>query len=213
MIKKNFILVSRVLLFLIGLLGVILQLVKNGGFGMLLYYTILSNILVVVFTGCLVYLMLRGREYDSQNILRVKGGVVMSIMITFTIYHFMLRPYIFPENFYRIENFLCHYIVPLWFFFDTLIFDKRRQYKKFDPFYWTFAPLVYTILALFNGLVTKFAIPGSPDSPFAYFFMNVPKLGWASVLTSIVTISVVYIMLGYVFWGIMKIRFKKADEK
>lgn len=209
MINKNLILTSRILLFGAGILGVALQLIKNGGFGMLLYYTVLSNILTTAFAGYLVYLMITKKDYTSQNLLRLKGGVVMSIMITFVIYHFMLRPFIFPENFYRIENFLCHYIVPLWFFFDTLVFDKRNQYKKFDPIYWAAAPLIYTILALFNGLVTKIAIPGSPDSPFAYFFLNVPKQGWTQTLISIATISTSYIILGYVFFAIMKIRLKR----
>ena len=205
--NNNIILGSRIGLFVAGSIGVVLQLIKYGGFGMLLYYTILSNILVVCFTGYLVYLMITKKDYKNRNLLRIKGGVVMSIMITFIIYHFMLRPFIFPENFYRLENFLCHYIVPLWFFFDTLLFDKRNQYRKFDPIWWAAAPLGYTVLALINGLIIKLPIPGSPDSPFAYFFMNVYKQGWVSVLTSNVVISISYIILGYVFLAIMKLNF------
>ena len=89
----------------------------------------------------------------------------MAIMITFVIYHFMLAPLATPEKFYRLENFLCHYIVPLMFFFDTLVIDKAKQYRKLDPFLWTLIPLAYMLFALLNGLVLKWPIPGAKDSP------------------------------------------------
>lgn len=41
----------RFLLFIFSVLGVYLQLTKHGGFGMMLYYTILSNMLVMFFMG------------------------------------------------------------------------------------------------------------------------------------------------------------------
>ena len=196
-------LISRSLLFLAGLLGVSLQLIKNGGASMLLYYTILSNILVTVFAGYLVYLMIRqDRRYQSNSFLRNKTGVTMAILITFVIYHTMLRPYIFPAQFWRIENFLCHYIVPLWFFVDGLLFDGKIAFGKLDPFRWTLAPLLYTLLALFNGLVTKFAIPGAPNSPFAYPFLDVYSIGWSGVLTSSLFIMGFYIIGGYVLMGV-----------
>ena len=113
--NKKIIFYSRVLLFIAAFLGVYLEITKHGGFGMLLYYTVLSNLLVTLFTG---YLLLKMRSDDdswqSPVILRLKGGVTMSIMITCVIYHFMLAP--LTTDFYRLENFLCHYIVPLWFF-------------------------------------------------------------------------------------------------
>ena len=105
----------RFLLFILSVLGVYLQLTKHGGFGMMLYYTILSNMLVMFFMGDMVWRMVRGRSTQTQGYLRMKGAVTMSIMITCVIYHFMLAPLATPEKFYRLENFLCHYIVPLMF--------------------------------------------------------------------------------------------------
>ena len=52
----------------------------------------------------------------------------MSIMITVCDLPFLLAP--IATNFYTLENFLCHYIVPLWFLADTLFFDKQGQYKN-----------------------------------------------------------------------------------
>ena len=164
-LNYKFIFYSRVLLFLAAFTGVYLEITKHGGFGMLLYYTVLSNLLVTIFTGYLLRVMSRsGENWQSPTLLRLKGGVTMSIMITCVIYHFMLAP--IATDFYRVENFLCHYIVPLWFLADTLFFDKQGQYKIWDPVLWTILPLVYMIFALFNGLVLKLNIPNSKDNPF-----------------------------------------------
>ena len=72
----------RFLLFILSVLGVYLQLTKHGGFGMMLYYTILSNMLVMFFMGDMVWRMVRGRSTQTQGYLRMKGAVTMSIMTT-----------------------------------------------------------------------------------------------------------------------------------
>lgn len=202
----KFIFYSRVLLFLAAFTGVYLEITKRGGFGMLLYYTVLSNLLVTVFTAYLLYVMRRsGENWQSQRLLRLKGGVTMSIMITCVIYHFMLAP--IATDFYRLENFLCHYIVPLWFLADTLLFDKQSQYKIWDPVLWTILPLVYMLFALFNGLVLKLPVPNSKVSPFPYFFLDVAK-GWDVVIKWCLIIFVAYMVAGFIFYLIKQIKRK-----
>lgn len=194
---------SRAFMFLAAFTGVYLEITKHGGFGMLLYYTVLSNLLVVIFTG---YLLLKmrsgGHSWQSPGILRLKGGVTMSIMITCVIYHFMLAP--LTTDFYRLENFLCHYIVPLWFLVDTIIFDKSRQYKWFDPIVWTVLPLLYMGFAILNGFVLKMDVPNAKDSPFPYFFLNVNKYGWGFVFRWAAIIFVAYMVSGYLFYLVKK---------
>ena len=57
----------RFLLFILSVIGVYLQLTKHGGFGMMLYYTILSNMLVMFFMGDMVWRMVRGRSTQTQG--------------------------------------------------------------------------------------------------------------------------------------------------
>ncbi len=205
-LNYKFIFYSRVLLFLAAFTGVYLEITKHGGFGMLLYYTVLSNLLVTIFTGYLLRVMSRsGENWQSPTLLRLKGGITMSIMITCVIYHFMLAP--IATDFYRVENFLCHYIVPLWFLADTLFFDKRGQYKIWDPVLWTILPLVYMIFALFNGLVLKLPVPNSKVSPFPYFFLDVAK-GWDVVIKWCLIIFVAYMVAGFIFYLIKQIKRK-----
>ena len=205
-LNYKFIFYSRVLLFLAAFTGVYLEITKHGGFGMLLYYTVLSNLLVTIFTGYLLRVMSRsGENWQSSTLLRLKGGVTMSIMITCVIYHFMLAP--IATDFYRVENFLCHYIVPLWFLVDTLFFDKQGRYKIWDPVLWTILPLVYMIFALFNGLVLKLPVPNSKVSPFPYFFLDVAK-GWDVVIKWCLIIFVAYMVAGFIFYLIKQIKRK-----
>ena len=199
---------SRSFMFLAAFTGVYLEITKHGGFGMLLYYTVLSNLLVMIFTGYLLWKMRReGDHWQSSSLLRLKGGITMSIMITCVIYHFMLAP--LTKDFYRLENFLCHYIVPLWFLVDTIIFDKSRQYKWFDPIVWTVLPLLYMGFAILNGFVLKMDVPNAKDSPFPYFFLNATKHGWGFVFRWAAIIFVAYMVSGYLFYLVKNIKKSK----
>ena len=199
---------SRSFMFLAAFTGVYLEITKRGGLGMLLYYTVLSNFLVMIFTGYLLWKMRReGDHWQSSSLLRLKGGITMSIMITCVIYHFMLAP--LTTDFYRLENFLCHYIVPLWFLADTIIFDKSRQYKWFDPIAWTVLPLLYMGFAILNGFVLKMDVPNAKDSPFPYFFLNANKYGWGFVFRWAAIIFVAYMVSGYLFYLVKNIKKSK----
>lgn len=117
----------RSILFVLGLLGLSLQLYKYGP-GMLLYYTILSNLAVTGFLGFSLYLMSKRQQAILQgtNWLRFKGGLTVMILITFIIYHFFLAPLVKVQAYWNLENFLVHYILPLGFVLDTLHFDRKK---------------------------------------------------------------------------------------
>ena len=134
----------------------------------------------------------------------------MSIMITFVIYHVMLAP--LATDFWRVENMLCHYITPLYFFFDTLLVDRQWQYQLLDPLRWTALPLLYMAFALLNGLVLKWPIPDAKDSPFAYYFLNVHKYGWSYVLTHAVVIFLVYLLAGYLLYVIKSVKMRTVPS-
>ena len=190
----------RILLTLAGLIGVSTQIIQDG-WGMLLYYTVLSNLLVI---ASLLYFLVydfRGNELsDNPRLLRFKGGVTMAILITGVIYHVLLAPIAEPEKFWTLRNFLVHYIVPWSMVLDTLIFDTKKVYRLIDPLWWTLVPLAYFAFALLNGFILKLPIPGAKDSPFAYFFINVTKYGWNKVMIYVLCISLGYIVVGYVLY-------------
>lgn len=207
--KETLLFYSRCLLAALAVLGTSIQLIKHGP-GMMMYYTVQSNLLVSLFALYMVGAMRRGKDLQSHRFLRIKAAVTMSIMITFVIYHFMLAP--LATDFWRVENMLCHYITPLYFFFDTLLVDRQRQYQLLDPLRWTALPLLYMVFALFNGLVLKWPIPDAKDSPFAYYFLNVHKYGWSYVLTHAVVIFLAYLLAGYLLYLIKSIKMRAVTS-
>ena len=100
--KRNVIFYSRMILFMLGFTGVYLEITKHGGLGMLMYYTVLSNLLVLLFIAYLIFRMWTDNNWESSKLLRVKGGVTMCIMITCVVYHLLLAP--IATDFYRLEN-------------------------------------------------------------------------------------------------------------
>ncbi|HFI2473565.1 TPA: Pr6Pr family membrane protein [Streptococcus suis] len=197
---------SRCLLAVLAITGTVLEIVKYG-IGMLMYYTVLSNLLVSVFAVYMVLAMKKGEDLQATRFLRIKAAVTMSIMITCVVYHFMLAP--LADDFWRVENMLCHYIVPIYFLLDTLLVDRQQQYKWFDPIWWTLLPVLYMIFGLVNGFFIKIPIPDAKDSPFAYFFLNVPKYGWPYVLTYAATIFVAYLVFGFVLTGVKSVNLRR----
>ena len=207
--KETVLFYSRCLLAILAVLGTSIQLIKYGP-GMMMYYTVQSNLLVSLFALYMVWAMRQGKDLQSPSFLRIKAAVTMSIMITFVIYHVMLAP--LATDFWRVENMLCHYITPLYFFFDTLLVDRQRQYQLLDPLRWTALPLLYMAFALLNGLVLKWPIPDAKDSPFAYYFLNVHKYGWSYVLTHAVVIFLAYLLAGYLLYFIKTIKIKAVSS-
>ena len=207
--KETLLFYSRCLLAALALLGTSIQLIKYGP-GMMMYYTVQSNLLVSLFALYMVGAMRQGKDLQSPSFLRIKAAVTMSIMITFVIYHVMLAP--LATDFWRVENMLCHYITPLYFFFDTLLVDRQWQYQLLDPLRWTALPLLYMAFALLNGLVLKWPIPDAKDSPFAYYFLNVHKYGWSYVLTHAVVIFLAYLLAGYLLYLIKSIKMRAVTS-
>lgn len=205
--NQSFLLYSRCLLAVLAITGTALEIIKYG-IGILMYYTVQSNLLVSAFAVYMVYAMYKGLDLQTAKFLRIKAAVTMSIMITCVVYHLMLAP--LAEDFWRVENMLCHYIVPIYFLLDTLLVDRQQQYKWFDPIWWTLLPVLYMIFGLVNGFFIKIPIPDAKDSPFAYFFLNVPKYGWPYVLTYAGTIFVAYLVFGFVLTGVKSVTVRRG---
>lgn len=142
-----------------------------------------------------------------------KSGVLLSILLTGLVYHFMLAPLATADQYYNVQNFIVHYIMPGLMVLDWLLLDKRATLQWFAPIIWTVFPLLYSMFAIFNGLVIKLPIPNNPDSPFPYFFLNISKYGISGVFANSIGLFIGYILLGYIVIGInallMRLNLKK----
>lgn len=190
--------------------GLFLQLWPNK-WHQLSYFTLLSNIFVLIMLVFLLFTMLKGdtKKLVSTSTLRIKAAVTMTVLLTFIVYNVLLAPVAEPKDFYHWKNYTLHYIVPIMFFIDWLVFDVRGVYKKNDPINWTFVPLLYMVISLIKGYIFNVPIPGQPNSPYPYFFLNVNKLGWMGLGKYVVAIFVAYMILGYGLYAIKMFRATK----
>ena len=173
--------------------------------GMFLYYTNLSNMLVLLF----YLLKLIGMPLGWKGILYSDGAqftVTMSILITFVIYHFIIDPSVrkMPgfdyAAFNTADNKIVHYIVPLLCFVRWVFFAFKEDLTFGSAFAWTIIPLIYVAFALIHANCGEHF--EDTDSRYPYEFMDVDKLGKKRVAINIVFLWAACVLLGCIFIGV-----------
>lgn len=164
------------------------------------YYTYLTNILCLVVTGIVLfynYKKVVSNEITGHNevIKKIKGAATIGILITGVVYHFLLGD-TSSEGYFHLDNIIVHYIVPLMFVLDWILFDKRKGVKTLDPLTWLLLPATYLVYALIRG-----AIVGSEAKlQYAYWFIDVNELGYSGVLVWAIILTVAFTIVGYLMW-------------
>jgi hypothetical protein len=151
---------------------------------MLRFFTILTNLIVaVVFTG----IALGQPAFRSQSLL---GLMTLSILFVGAVYVLLLRGLVELSGGAATANLILHYIVPSLTPLFWLLFAPKGALKWRDPLLWALYPLAYFAYALLRGAL---------DGKYPYPFMDIPKVGWASALTTVSIILIAYLLVGSVF--------------
>lgn len=154
------------------------------------FYTNLSNLLVGVYFA-LIAPHLYARHSLHALIPHAEFLLMMSIMLTFSVFHLMLFPAIrgvanhaVHTREYRIvctDNFIIHYLVPwLVFMYWLLCSPGKRTLGLGDALGWTLFPLLYLVwifLRARSGRIIK-----ETDSLYPYPFLDHTALGKETVL-------------------------------
>ena len=150
---------------------------------MLRFFTILTNLIAAtVFTG----IALGQPAFRSQSLL---GLMTLSILFVGAVYLLLLRGLVELSGGAATANLILHYIVPGLAPLFWLLFAPKGALKWRDPVLWAIYPLVYFAYALARG---------ASDGKYPYPFMDIPKVGWASALTTVAIILVAYLLVGTV---------------
>jgi hypothetical protein len=196
----------RLLLIGVCLWGILLNVLPSTDwFNILSYYTLQSNIIVLVFfIAFLIYSLRLGGKAPSARYYTVKGAVTMCITLTLLIFHFLLRPTLFSMSdgasyVNSPMNIIVHYVVPLMVLIDWLLFDRKGHFRKTDPLIWTIIPWAYFAFSLIRA---QFAVFTNTGSRYPYFFIDIDKYGVGQVALNVLIIAVGYVALGYLFYGI-----------
>jgi hypothetical protein len=179
---------------------------------LLSFYTIQSNLVVLVFFAWLIWRTWRARpKPPTAPNPTIKGAVTVCIALTFLVYHFVLAPTMFAmaDNSFGSSpaNLLVHYIVPLMTIADWLLFDPKGRLGKLDPLKWLAIPLAYFAFSLIRAQFATFAYNGSH---YPYFFIDFDQYGIAQVSFNILLFAIGYIILGYavylVDWALSRLK-------
>lgn len=176
-----------------------------------LYYTVLSNVLCLVWmVWSAVYTVRdaqrKGWDGFSTPSARGAAAVMMAITVTMLIYLFVLAPGMFTqpgayEPFTLTDN-LVHIITPVLVIVDWLLFVPKGRLVWYDPILWATIPYSYLAFAfIYSALGGRFA--GGTTVP--YPFMNVETNGLDGVILWIAGLTVALLAVGYLFYGLDRV--------
>ena len=176
-----------------------------------LFYTVLSNLLCLVWMIVLIGVTIRDLRADgaaghSTPSPRFGGAVMQAITVTMLIYLVVLVPTTFVqgndyEPFTLTDN-LIHIITPCLLIGDWLLFSPKGTFRWVDPLLWALIPYSYLVFAFtWGALGGTFGDLGR----FPYPFMNVEVLGVGGVALWIAALTVALVAVGYVYVAIDRV--------
>ena len=134
---------------------------------------------------------------------------MLGILLTFLVFNIMLagaegRD---PQANWRIGSLLAHVLLPILYIADWFLFYERKQSKWYYPVASIGFPLAYVFFLLIQAIILGFdssiLIP-TTTTPliYPYFFVNIETQGVPGVLMWIAILSVAFVAVGYLFYGL-----------
>ena len=138
------------------------------------------------------------------------------ILLTFLVFNIMLagaegRD---PQANWRVGSLLFHVALPILYIADWFLFYERKKCKWYYPIASIAFPLAYMIFLLVQAIILKFdssiLIP-TTTTPliYPYFFVNLDTQGISGMLMWVAILSVAFVAVGFVFFGLDKLDKKK----
>jgi len=168
-----------------------------------LYYTNLSNYICMGFmVAALIDSIKKARknEHGAVNVAPTFNFLcVIMILVTFLVYNILLaKAYSVADYFLSTSNLLLHVILPIMFIVHWAVFCEHGQLRWFHPFLCTVMPLIYVFVILVRSVI----LHGKTGTLlYPYFFLDVDTLGWSGVFAYLAALVVIFIAIGYVFYG------------
>ena len=145
---------------------------------------------------------------------------LLGILLTFLVFNIMLagQEGRNPQLNWRIGSLTFHVVLPIMYIADWFLFYERKQSKWYYPIASVGFPLAYAIFLLIHAAILKFdssiLIPtGTAPLIYPYFFVDLEKQGEAGVAMWVAILAVVFIAVGFAFYGIDRLENKKNKNK
>lgn len=216
--KINSILVYRIIFTIIGWFGLIGSLtlkithrppewsILRSIWSFLSYYTIQTNIIVIIWFTVAVFYWKRGKENPLLKP-KIKGAFTLYITATFLIYAVLLNGLWSPKGMDLFLSIITHYITPVAIILDWILTerkgDRKQSYKWSYALQWLVYPLCYLVYNQIYGKLTGL---------YLYPFLNLPQIGWSGLAIRVIILCVFFIVFGCMYIFINKIPSREKDQ-
>lgn len=125
----------------------------------LFYFTIISNLFCIGLFLALSIITIRdifkeGIHGSSVISPHIKGEIMISILLTMSVYHFILIPYALKLNPYeslKPIDIILHYCIPTLTLFDWILFDEKKRFKWYDPIIWVVRTISICYICIYSS--------------------------------------------------------------
>ena len=184
-----------------------------GGETVFMYFTIQSNIAILLVSAIGYYFMFKNINNNIWNI--IKFVFTISITLTGMVFSFVLAPTM-GIAVWSFTNILTHVVVPICAVVDFFVVGLSFEIKKRSILFVVIPPLLYVVYAAIGyGLNWKF----TKSANYPYFFLNwgsdagafgfSSKLPFMGVVWWIILLSLFLVGVGYLYLKISDILKKK----
>ena len=183
------------------------------------YFTNISNFLCIgVMLAGLIQTIKKTEDSYVSAAPMLKFIGMLGILLTFLVFNIMLagaegRE---PQANWRVGSLAFHVVLPVMYIGDWFLFYERKKCKWYYPIASVGFPLAYAMFLLIQAVILKFdssILTPTPNSTtpliYPYFFVNIDKLGVPGVLMWIGILSVAFVAVGFLFFGLDKLGKKK----
>ena len=170
------------------------------------HFTNISNYLCIgIMFVELIETIKKKKDSYTTKLPLLKFIGLTAILLTFFIFNFMLAGAADRDpaaNFY-INSVLFHIVLPIMYLVDWVLFYEHKKVKWSYPLISVSFPVLYAIFIFIRAWILDF----NPEAPYIYpyFFLNLNELGVLGVIKWIGILSVVFIVIGYVIFGLDRI--------
>ena len=202
----------------LGLVGIIASLgifdnIKMIRWDFYVHFTNISNFLCIgVMVAALIQTIRKKDDSYVSSTPMLKFIGMLGILLTFLVFNIMLagaegRD---PQANWRIGSLCFHVVLPIMYILDWFLFYERKQCKWYYPIVSILFPLGYAIFLLIQAIILNFdssiLIP-TTTTPliYPYFFVNLDTQGVPGVLMWIGILTVVFVVVGFMFFGLDRI--------
>ena len=202
----------------LGLVGIVASLgvfddVQNLRWDFYVHFTNLSNFLCIgVMLAALIQTARKKEDSYVTTAPLLKFIGMLGILLTFLVFNILLAGEAGrdPQANWRIGSLCFHVVLPIMYILDWFLFYERKKTRWYYPIASITFPIAYVVFLLIQAIILKFdssiLIP-TTTTPliYPYFFVNLDKQGVPGVLMWVGILSIAFVIVGFVFFGIDKL--------